>query len=223
MNRPPLRAAAKSANVKLNAVPSLSSSSAEGGDPSGLDQDEIDATVSDSPSSSTIDSDSDSSIELCPSQHCNIQKWTNDFAQESLPQPIAQTRLQNIVRVRQGPTTHVMHVCGRSPLEAFSVFCTSSIVRKIVIYTNTEGCRLCGSQWKMATDGEIQVFCGLLLLVGVDHAKNASILELWSEANGRPIFNQSMPRDRFIALRQCIRFDEKSTRVNKQLTDKFFP
>ena len=94
MNRPLLRAAAKSANVKLNVVLSLSSSSAEGCDPSGLDQNEIDASVSDSPSSSTNDSDSDSSIELCPAQHCNIPKWRNDLAQESFPQPIAQTRLQ---------------------------------------------------------------------------------------------------------------------------------
>jgi hypothetical protein len=32
-----------------------------------------------------------------------------------------------------------------------------------------------------------------------------------------------MTRDRFTALRQCIRFDEKSTRAQRQATDKFAP
>jgi hypothetical protein len=75
----------------------------------------------------------------------------------------------------------------------------------------------------MTTEDEMQVFYGLLLLAGVDHAKNANIFELWSETDGRPIFNRSMPRDRFIALRQCIRFDDKSTRADRQSRDKFAP
>jgi hypothetical protein len=220
----PRRAAAAVANKKLGFDSSSSSDDDPDTDSIVSEQEEADTVVDDPLSTSSTDSDSDLPVFPIPCDIGEMASRNGDIVWQRQPvQQATQPRQWNIIRQRQGPTASALKICGRSPLDAFTIFCTPSIVRKIATYTNQEGCRVHGNQWQATTEEELYTFFGLLLLAGVDHAKNASVSELWSKLDGRPIFNRSMTRDRFTALRQCIRFDEKSTRAQRQATDKFAP
>ena len=46
---------------------------------------------------------------------------------------------------------------------------------------------------------------------------------MWSETFGRPILRATMPLNRFRAFLSCCRFDNKTTRIERQATDKLAP
>jgi hypothetical protein len=145
--------------------------------------------------------------------------WKKHPVHMGVGQPIA----ANILTQRQGPTKSTLRTCGNSVRDAFQVFITPEIVRKIVEHTNTEGRRILGLNWNTVTQQEMDAFFGLLLLAGVYHSHNASIDELWHKSDGRPIFSQSMSRNRFKEIRRFIRFDDKSDREERRKNDKFAP
>lgn len=128
-------------------------------------------------------------------------------------------RTHNIIRNQSGPTNHARRYCGTSPEEAFKLFISPSLVQNIVECTNKEAGEHTHS-WKETNVEELYNFFGLLLLAGALHENKTRVADLWSAAEGRPIFNDAMARNRFTELLRYLRFDCRSER-NSQ--DKFAP
>ena len=66
---------------------------------------------------------------------------------------------------------------------------------------------------------EFDGFVGLLLLAGVYKSKNESLIELWSERDGR----STMTLNRFKSILKYCRFDDKNTRRARAEVDKLAP
>jgi hypothetical protein len=75
-------------------------------------------------------------------------------------------------------------------------------------------------QWLPVSDTELKAFIGLLILAGVSRAKLEPLCDLWSVERGRPIFAAVMRINRFKAILQYLRFDNKNTREIRRATDK---
>ncbi|GFR07184.1 DDE_Tnp_1_7 domain-containing protein [Trichonephila clavata] len=64
-------------------------------------------------------------------------------------------------------------------------------------------------------------FTGILILAGVKKQNHTNFLELWTtDGTGSEIFRSCMNCNRFLFLLSAIRFDDKNTRKERQLTDK---
>ena len=94
---------------------------------------------------------------------------------------------------------------------AFSLFITNEMLENICKYTNKEGRQVQGYQ--DITVPELKRYIGLALLAGVYRGKHESIRALWSEVHGRPIFSETMARNRFSMITRCLRFDDKERRT----------
>ena len=87
-----------------------------------------------------------------------------------------------------------------------------SIANSIIKHTNQEGARVFKEKWICIDMKEYKQFLGLLLLIGVYKSKNEAVMELWNQENGRPIFSQTMARNRFTMLLRTLRFDDATAR-----------
>ena len=132
----------------------------------------------------------------------------------------SQAQSANVLTEAQGPSRQARNTCGQTPLHSFKLFITDEITQIILKHSNDEGKRLYCDAWNCISSEELHVFLGLMLLAGVYRSKNSPIDELWSEADGRPIFGRSMSRNRFKIIKQCLRFDN---RLERDQTDKFAP
>jgi hypothetical protein len=105
--------------------------------------------------------------------------------------------------------------------DAFSVFFNESIVEHILRFTNQHGREIKehtpSFRWNAdLSPNEFRAFCGLLIIAGVQRCKNQSVIELWDEQWGFPVFRTTMSYHRFIDILRALRFDDKSTRVQRQ-------
>ena len=62
-----------------------------------------------------------------------------------------------------------------------------------------------------------------LILASIYKAHDEPINELWNHFYGRPIFNQSMARNRFQSIMRLLRFDDVLNRRRNSTNDKFQP
>lgn len=224
MNRPIRAAAQQAINVLYNVNPVESEDSESD---SGDSASEIsDAEVIEDSDSENSDDDGHLVNNLVNEIHLDANRFiapNGDIWQRRPIAPIVgQVQAHNVIREQQGPTAAVANVCGNSERDAFTVLFTPEIIRKLVTYTNLEG-RTQMDLWNDTNYDEMCTFVGLLLLAGVYRAKHENISELWSESDGRKIFNKSMSRNRFCELRRCIRFDDRATRNVRRENDKFAP
>ena len=63
---------------------------------------------------------------------------------------------------------------------------------------------------------EMKACIGLLILSGVLRSRGESLEQMWSVDYGRPIMRATMPLKRFMMFLACARFDDKSTRIERQ-------
>ena len=68
---------------------------------------------------------------------------------------------------------------------------------------------------------ELDAFFGLCLLRGVFKGRNELLPSFWKSDHGRPIFRETMSRNKFQSILIYIRFDDKNYRPIRQSTDKF--
>lgn len=68
----------------------------------------------------------------------------------------------------------------------------------------------------------LRAYIGLLLLAGVSvyRSKGECATELWDDKRGRPIFRATMSLEQFRLRNSCIRFDDKSDRLDRRQRDK---
>ena len=137
------------------------------------------------------------------------------------PRPSRRARAANIVRQRPGPSRFIQQTCA-TPENCFFQFVTRDMIREIVQHTNAEG-RQRDTHWNDTSEEEIERFIGAVLLAGVYISKNESVTQLWSNSDGRPIFQKIMPRNRFSELLTMLRFDDKATRQVRRANDKLAP
>lgn len=108
-------------------------------------------------------------------------------------------------------------------ISSFQLFFPPPVMNTIMKYTNIEGKRVFGNDWSDVDDDEMFAFIGLLLLAGVFRSNNESTESLWDSEKGRPIFGAVMSIKRFKKLSRVIRFDNRDTRSERRLLDKFAP
>ena len=138
-------------------------------------------------------------------------------------EPIAQhatgrVQVHNLVREQQGPTLEVLRICANNPADSFKVFLTPEIVNIIVVCTNRGLLQI--NNWQNTDEVEIYSFFGLLLLIEAYKDKNASVPEMWSETDGRPVYRIARSPSRFKERLRCIRFD---VRAERNRNDKLAP
>lgn len=73
------------------------------------------------------------------------------------------------------------------------------------------------------TKNEILATIGLLYFAGVLKNAHLSLEEMWSNKFGIPIFRNTMSKNRFEFILNCLRFDNKETRLERRSKDKFAP
>ena len=132
---------------------------------------------------------------------------------------VGRARAVNVMRNRSGPSAALLRHCA-SAEDFFMEFLTVDMINDIVRFTNQEGERREGPNWKPTSNEEIRILIGLFLLAGVYTSKNEAVRQLWNKEDGRPIFNKAMSRDRFVVLCAYLRFDDSTTRTSRRRTDK---
>lgn len=106
------------------------------------------------------------------------------------------------------------------------MFFTNDIIQNIVECANMEIEKLRVNydrprDAKNTTTNEVLAFIGILILAGVKKQNHTNFLELWTtDGTGSEIFRSCMNCNRFLFLLTAIRFDNKNTRKERQLTDK---
>ena len=78
----------------------------------------------------------------------------------------------------------------------------------ILRYTKAKAFRQCNNKFFIAKQ-ELDAFFGLCLLPGVFNGRNEQLLSFWESEHGRPIFCETMSRNKFQSILRYIRFNEK--------------
>lgn len=68
---------------------------------------------------------------------------------------------------------------------------------------------------------EMCAFLGLCLIRGVIKGRDEPLPSFWEANYGRPIFRQTMSRNKFQDILRYLRFDNKATRPQRRETDRF--
>ncbi|GAV01185.1 hypothetical protein RvY_11934 [Ramazzottius varieornatus] len=104
--------------------------------------------------------------------------------------------------------------------DSLGVLFTPSIKYIIIRFTKEEGELRYGKQWATLDATELDAYLGILLLQGVYHDGTVPVSELWSESDGKKIYQACMPRDRFAQVTCSLRLDDKRTRNERLQTHK---
>ena len=131
------------------------------------------------------------------------------------------TTAVNVLKQAAGPTADVPDIT--SAASAFRAFFDDEIYDIILKHSNEEGRRL-SKDWQEITRRDLDAFLGILLLCGVYNMSKVSVRLIWSSTvSHSPIYKAAMSRNRFYNILTVIRFDDKSTRVQRREVDKFAP
>ena len=144
-------------------------------------------------------------------------------------QPPATRRRHTTDIIRQAPGITSTADCT-SVKEAFTLFITEVTIDLLVLETNREARRKIDEwnrknpdvrrSWKPVDSIEINAFVGLNILAGLHKSNREPISSLWSEKEGRPIYNATMSRSRFTEILKYLRFDNRVTREERRAEDK---
>ena len=142
----------------------------------------------------------------------NESIWDNNVP--TTPQT-TQTPAENIVRHRGGPTNFIKNRAN-DPLDIFMELFGHTNVQKICEATN----QYSGEDMVITTD-DILAFIGLMIARGVYKGKDEPRRSLWNPNSGRPIFSATMGVNKFENIMKNLRFDDRTTRSTRKVTDKF--
>lgn len=68
---------------------------------------------------------------------------------------------------------------------------------------------------------EIRALLGILISSGCQRDNHLSTREMFSPQTGSPLYRAAMSEEPFTFLVSCLRFDDKETREQRRLTDRF--
>ncbi|XP_011169195.1 uncharacterized protein LOC105202399 [Solenopsis invicta] len=106
----------------------------------------------------------------------------------------------------------------KTPLEVWSLLFPDKLLEIIVTHTNEEIKQRCGFYLGQTDLSEIKAFIGLLYFAGLQGDTHKDTTKMWEEEDCT-MYRTVMTRDRFIFLGSCIRFDDKTTRKDRQTAD----
>lgn len=170
------------------------------------------------------DSGEDASVITNDSQVSGIIYTSKDGKEKWSANPVAplsgRQRQQNVLKEGAGPTRQTLERCV-DPKSAFSTFITNEMLAKVCAYTNKEGSHL--QDYQNVNFQELKQYVGLVLLAGVYRGSKEPISHMWNKRSGRPIFSETMARNRFSMITKCLRFDDKDKREHGPSRDKLQP
>lgn len=140
------------------------------------------------------------------------------------PPPATRVRASNILRTRLPCLTSFTRNL-KSPQECWAYFMNEKMIDMIVCNTNKfiSNIRPNYTRERNAADtnsSEIKALLGLLLLCGARKCSRMNMKDLYnSNGSSMEIFRLIMSEFRFHFLLQCIRFDDKNTRDDRQKLD----
>lgn len=131
-------------------------------------------------------------------------------------------QFQNVKSFNPGPTSYCStRIKDENHLSAFRVFFSESMMKNILKCTIAEAQKVNKNKQFVITLDELDKFIGLIITRGVIGGRNLPISHMWDKFWGCPLFNKTMPRDRFSEIMKYLRFDLKSERRKNLETDKF--
>lgn len=130
---------------------------------------------------------------------------------------------ENVSNLMPGLTRYLSSRITQEEFSSFELFFPPPLIRIILKYTNIEGRRIFDKEWIDIDTIELFAFIGLLLLSGVFRSHNESSERLWDSQKGRPIFAATMSLKNMKKISRVIRFDNRETRSERRLLDKFTP
>jgi hypothetical protein len=125
---------------------------------------------------------------------------------------------QNVFTENSGLTNYANKSIDSNALSAFFCILDKSILKHIVECTNAESIRQ-GFDFKIEMI-DILSFIALLYIRGA-YCQKLSVKAMWSENFGLPIIKKIMSRDKFLKIMRFLRFDDKASRQNRIISNKF--
>ena len=137
----------------------------------------------------------------------------NEVATGSMPS-------QNVLISSPGPTSYAKRkVVKRSIMSGFTLFIDDFMIREIVSCTEIEArSKLKNDTWSKSKK---KIYALRLFFARGLIAKRQQINDLWSKVWGPSFFRQTMICDRCKELLEFIRFDVRSSRIQRVQSDKF--
>ncbi|KAK0136475.1 PiggyBac transposable element-derived protein 4 [Merluccius polli] len=117
-----------------------------------------------------------------------------------------------------GPTHHAKARIA-SRLDCFLSLVDTEMLTQIRDCSVAEACRT-DAKLDLTVD-ELMAFIALCYVRGLYGGKSMDMESYWSEIFGLPFFKETMPRNRYRQIMKCLRFDNKDTRAERLLADKF--
>ena len=145
----------------------------------------------------------------------NNTKWSDKPFEENRP------RARNIIHFPQNRTPNTSNVS--TPEDAFLLYIDNKLVNMMIKYTNAEGKKKRGNEWKMMDEIELKAFIGCLIHAGALHQNKHSLDTLFNPADGNPLIRAAFSHNRFQDLLTFLRFDDKNTRSERKERDQFCP
>lgn len=144
------------------------------------------------------------------------------------PQLRGRRGAQDVVRHAEGPVGTARN--ARTATETFHLFVSNDILETVVRHTN-EFATMCleanggwlNNYWTPIDVEELNAFIACLIFAGVSKSGNESVEQLWSTEFGRPFVRACMSLQRFTMIMRFLRFDDRTTRIERRERDKFAP
>lgn len=134
---------------------------------------------------------------------------------------------RNIIHVKPGPSRNCRKLLD--PLTCFELFITRDIIGKIVTYTNAE-IEVQSQKYEQIRstqspiDGtELKALLGILVLTAALKDNHLTSRELFDSTYCGNRYRACMSAERFDFLINCLRFDDKTTRLERRAQDSFAP
>lgn len=137
---------------------------------------------------------------------------------------------RNIIHTRQRPAPNVLNML--QPSECFNLFFSTDMHEKIVENTNQEMARQRENyNDKQAKDPtlreitlpELRAYLGLLILAAALKNNHLSANKLFDSSLCGDRYRATMSERRFSFISNCLRFDDKYTRSQRQVEDRLAP
>ena len=135
--------------------------------------------------------------------------------------PVGRIPRRNIVKT-PGGTKRFLLARVDNPIDVFCELFDLDSLEKNCERTIEEARRQNDENFFISVD-EFKAFLGLAILRGVLKGRNEPLSKFWSETYGRKIFRQRMSRKKYKDILRYLRFDDKLTREERKLEDKFTP
>lgn len=131
----------------------------------------------------------------------------------------------NTIPYTEGPTAATQN--AQTPLQCMELFFDELLIQEIVTHTNVfidsvaSNYKVMRNTLKHTTTTEMKAFLGVLIMTAVRKDNHVFTREMWKSHLGLPIYRAAMAEDRFCFLIRCLRFDDKGTREERRVSDKF--